>query len=146
MKPGEDPTYLKDYGPGECFGELALLYNCPRAATIRAEEESVCYSLDRDCFNHIVRDSTIKKRERYEEFLGKVELLSSLSAYEKGQVADCLTLEKFKCGDNIINQDEPGEKFYLIEQGTAQALKNITPSNEIFYNKFIHFSKKNFLS
>jgi cAMP-dependent protein kinase regulator len=52
-----EPTKLKDYSPGEGFGELALLYNAPRAATITATEASVCWKLDRDTFNHIVKDS-----------------------------------------------------------------------------------------
>lgn len=40
----EPGTFLKAYGPGESFGELALLYNAPRAATIIAEEDSICFS------------------------------------------------------------------------------------------------------
>ena len=56
--PGEsEPKSLKTYVPGEGFGELALLYNAPRAATITAISESVCWRLDRDTFNHIVKDA-----------------------------------------------------------------------------------------
>ena len=43
-----DDTYLKTYVPGESFGELALLYNCPRAASIVAKEDSTLFSLDRE--------------------------------------------------------------------------------------------------
>ena len=31
---------LKEYQPGEAFGELALLYNAPRAASISAKTKS----------------------------------------------------------------------------------------------------------
>ncbi len=56
--PGKsEPTFLKTYQPGEGFGELALLYNCPRAATITAKSDSVVWRLDRDTFNNIVKDA-----------------------------------------------------------------------------------------
>ena len=58
----ENETYLKTYQPGESFGELALLYNAPRAATITANEEVVLWSLDRKTFNHILKGAIIKKR------------------------------------------------------------------------------------
>jgi cAMP-dependent protein kinase regulator len=55
----DDPedTFLKVYHPGEAFGELALLYNAPRAATIIAKSDAILFSLDRECFNGIVKDA-----------------------------------------------------------------------------------------
>lgn len=61
--------------PGESFGELSLLYNAPRAASIIADEEALLWSLDRQTFNHIVKDAASKKREKYETFLEKVKIL-----------------------------------------------------------------------
>ena len=79
---------MKTYKPGEAFGELALLYNAPRAASIQSKTESVLFSLDRECFNHIVKDSATKKRERFEETLKHVELLDSMDPYERIHLAD----------------------------------------------------------
>jgi len=57
---------LKTYKAGESFGELSLLYNAPRAATIKATSKSVCFALDRATFNNIVKDASVKKREKFE--------------------------------------------------------------------------------
>lgn len=54
---GGTKKHLKDYVPGEGFGELALLYNAPRAATITATAASTVMKLDRGTFNHIVKDA-----------------------------------------------------------------------------------------
>lgn len=75
-------THLKVYKSGESFGELSLLYNVPRAASITALEDCVLYKLDRDTFNNIVKDAAMRRREMYEEFLKKVPLLTGLDNYE----------------------------------------------------------------
>jgi len=83
FKGQNDPTFLKRYEPGEAFGELALLYNAPRAATITSDGDSTLYALDRQTFNHIVKDAAIRKKDRYETFLKKVEILKTMDDYER---------------------------------------------------------------
>ena len=123
FKAGDNPTYLKTYYPGESFGELALLYNAPRAATIRAKTDSTCWALDRECFNNIVKDAAIKKRQKYENTLKKVEILKSIDPYELGQICDALKMKIFKKGETIIKQDDNGDIFYILEEGSAHAEK-----------------------
>jgi cAMP-dependent protein kinase regulator len=55
-----ESTFLKEYHIGESFGELSLLYNTPRAATITAKTDAIVWRLDRDTFNNIVKDAASK--------------------------------------------------------------------------------------
>eukprot|EP00933_Yihiella_yeosuensis_P022940 TRINITY_DN17950_c3_g1_i1.p1 TRINITY_DN17950_c3_g1~~TRINITY_DN17950_c3_g1_i1.p1 ORF type:complete len:442 (+),score=140.30 TRINITY_DN17950_c3_g1_i1:114-1328(+) len=119
---GEDKV-VKSVNAGDVFGELALLYNCPRAATVVAKDTCICWQLDRESFNHIVKDAAVQRRNRYDEFLKSVTLIASIDAYERSQIADALVPETFKKGDFIVKQDDPGDKFYIIEEGALYATK-----------------------
>ena len=96
FKAGEAPVKLKTYVPGEGFGELALLYNAPRAATIVATEDSVAWKLDRGTFNHIVKDAAQRKREKYDSFLQSVPILQSMDPYERSKLGDAVKEETYK--------------------------------------------------
>ena len=119
---GEE-KYLKTYIPGESFGELALLYNSPRAATIKAKTNCILWVLDRETFNNIVKDSAQKKREKYENFLKNVDILSTIDSYELTQICDALKSEVYNKGDLIIREGESGNVFYILEEGEAIATK-----------------------
>ena len=122
---------VRSYKPGDYFGELALLYNAPRAATIKAIKDNVVlYSLDRLTFNHIVKDSAMKRREKYEDILKKVKVLDSIDNTERHKLIDSITEVKFKEGENIIKQGEAGHKFYFLLEGTAKAEKIVKKGEE----------------
>lgn len=114
---------VKTCEAGDVFGELALLYNCPRAASVEASEKCILWQLDRDTFNNIVSEAAAKKRNRYDTFVSKVGLLASMDAYERGQLIDALQPEVFAAGATICTQGENGSKFYIIEDGEAVATK-----------------------
>eukprot|EP00927_Polykrikos_kofoidii_P084868 TRINITY_DN9065_c0_g2_i1.p1 TRINITY_DN9065_c0_g2~~TRINITY_DN9065_c0_g2_i1.p1 ORF type:complete len:404 (+),score=106.22 TRINITY_DN9065_c0_g2_i1:147-1358(+) len=122
-KPDGCEKIVKVCDAGDVTGELALLYNCPRAASVQAAEKSILWQLDRETFNHIVKDGAQKKRARYDAFLSKVGLLESMDAYERSQLADALRVECVKEGTTIVSQGEEGKKFYIIEEGEAVATK-----------------------
>lgn len=123
--------YLLTYGPGDSFGELALLYNAKRAANIKAKTDSVLWCLDRETFNNIVKQAAINKRERYEKFLSGIKILSDMDDYERGKIADALKPIHFSTDEYVIRQGEDGKSFFFIENGTAVALKVKKNSNFI---------------
>ena len=59
QKKEDGDKYLKTYIHGEAFGELALLYNAPRAASIVAQNDCLLWELDRETFNNIVKTAAV---------------------------------------------------------------------------------------
>ena len=112
---------LLTYGPGDAFGELALMYNAPRAASIISKEPCVLFSLDRESFNHIVKEAVVRKREMFNEFLAKIPLLDSLNSQEKDKICDCLQTAFYRPGEYVIKEGDKGDTFYFIQDGKCIA-------------------------
>lgn len=118
-KGGNPEIKVHTYKPGDAFGELAIMYNAPRAATCRAQTEAKLWALDRVSFKCIVVAAAMQKREMYKGFLGNVPILSSLNEMEVMTLADSLAEEKYADGDFICKQGDEGNFFYIIKEGEA---------------------------
>jgi CRP-like cAMP-binding protein/Tfp pilus assembly protein PilF len=111
---------------GGSFGELALMYSSPRAATVTAVDNDVLWALDRQTFRKILLINMLNHRRKVETFLKNVPLLTTLTAYERGVVADALEYKTYQPGDVVFRQGDPGDAFYIVEQGTLQATQQAT--------------------
>jgi cAMP-dependent protein kinase regulator len=62
----------------------------------------------------------------YETFLLSVPILASLEGYERAKIADALESRTFQSGEQVIQEGESGDEFYIIESGTALVEKSDT--------------------
>uniref|UniRef100_A0A673A9A7 cAMP-dependent protein kinase type I-alpha regulatory subunit n=1 Tax=Sphaeramia orbicularis TaxID=375764 RepID=A0A673A9A7_9TELE len=122
--------WVTSIGEGGSFGELALIYGTPRAATVRAKTNVKLWGIDRDSYRRILMGSTLRKRKMYEEFLRKVSILESLDKWERLTVADALEPVQFEDGQKIVVQGEPGDEFFIILEGSAAVLQRRSENEE----------------
>ncbi|XP_059161439.1 cAMP-dependent protein kinase type II regulatory subunit-like isoform X2 [Physella acuta] len=102
------------------FGELALMYNMPRAATIVAASNGTVWGLDRQTFRRIVLKTAFNKRKRYEKLIEGCVMLKTLDMYERMNVCDALTSQQFSDGERIINQGDKADCMYFVEEGQVR--------------------------
>uniref|UniRef100_A0A3P9JP13 cAMP-dependent protein kinase type I-alpha regulatory subunit n=1 Tax=Oryzias latipes TaxID=8090 RepID=A0A3P9JP13_ORYLA len=122
--------WVTSIGEGGSFGELALIYGTPRAATVKAKTNVKLWGIDRDSYRRILMGSTLRKRKMYEEFLRKVSILESLDKWERLTVADALEPVQFEDGQKIVVQGEPGDEFFIILEGSAAVLQRRSEHEE----------------
>lgn len=122
---GDDLKTVFTYENEGYFGELALLYNMPRAASIRAETDGSLWALDRQTFRKIVLKSAFQKRKMYESFLENVSLLECLEKYERENIADALVSQAYSAGDIVVKQGDRANGMYFVETGTLVVLKQM---------------------
>jgi len=113
-------TKVKECRSGDFFGELALMYNAPRAATVKAMTALRCWAVERNTFKMTLMESTINKRNRYEQFLDSVPILESLYKYEKLTIADALETKQVSAGEAVVTEGDSGNDFFIIEKGSVE--------------------------
>jgi cAMP-dependent protein kinase regulator len=109
------------------FGELALMYNMPRAATIIATTPGTLWAMDRSTFRRIVLKNAFNKRKMYETLLESVPMLQSLDSYERMNVADALVSKQFADGDLILKQGDGADCMYFVEDGEVRIAMRQAP-------------------
>jgi len=114
-----DGVKVGQYRRGGCFGELALLYNSPRAATIVATADSRVWEVSRNVFRNTVAETSREKSDANIEFMKQVDLFKPYLSNELLLIRDGLEENKYDKGTIIIKEGDDADKFYVIKEGIA---------------------------
>jgi cAMP-dependent protein kinase regulator len=105
---------------GKSFGELALLYTSPRAASVIAESDTILYRVDQKTFRYIMQSQTLQTENDKKDLLLGVAFLKTLEPSDINKLIHTMTPRKFEPGEYLCRKGEQGDIFYVIQEGTVR--------------------------
>ncbi|KAG8460041.1 hypothetical protein KFE25_014186 [Diacronema lutheri] len=127
----KDGKQVFEYSGAGFFGELALMYNTSRSATVEAASAGVVWALDRATFRHLVTSAQEQRAKVSQESLAKVVILQSLSVADRRRLGDALVAREYTDGEVVIVQGAYGGNMFLIEEGKAVACQDATVGGKV---------------
>ncbi|XP_053983125.1 cGMP-dependent protein kinase, isozyme 2 forms cD5/T2 isoform X1 [Hylaeus anthracinus] len=115
-----DGKYMSTLAPGKVLGELAILYNCKRTATITAATDCQLWAIDRQCFQTIMMRTGLSRQAEYTDFLKSVPIFKNLPEETLIKISDVLEETFYNNGDYIIRQGARGDTFFIISRGQVR--------------------------
>jgi ABC-type lipoprotein export system ATPase subunit/CRP-like cAMP-binding protein len=121
---GENEIHVNQLVRGQYFGEMALLGNGLRGATVKAAPDMAASvaELDIEAFNKLINDSRVL-REELTDIVEKRNIfnqLQTISSFDHKSLTTILKDRKsveYESGHDILKQGEVGETFYLLLDG-----------------------------
>ena len=127
MRNGTEET-LRRLGPGDYFGEIALLGRTARTATIKSLDTLHLLVLRKGDFErllapHLAVSERVDQAIRESEDLRRLPLLTGLGPGELAEVGRRLRREHIASGAEVVRQGDAGTRFYIIQSGQAEVVQ-----------------------
>ncbi|GFV40052.1 hypothetical protein TNCV_2783711 [Trichonephila clavipes] len=136
----KEGKFLCNLGPGKVFGELAILYNCTRTATVKAIMDCKLWAIERQCFQTIMMRTGLVRQAEYTNFLKSVPTFRNLSEDVLIKIADVLEEAFYNEGDYIVRQGARGDTFFIISKGKVKVTMRSDPNSG--EEKFIRYLQR----
>jgi len=105
---------LSKISAGQSFGDRALEFGVTRTADAICEGYVICFSITKTTFDRLLGPLTNIWRF---DALRQVKVLATLSDQQLLDLADLMTERVFAKGDIIFRKGDPGDCFYVVEDG-----------------------------
>lgn len=112
-----DGTVVGGVKAGDVVGELALLYNEKRSATVKTESTCILWSLSRTAFHSIQATQSAQSRYSTYQKLRAVPCFESLNGYTLKKLMTVMSKSTFRDGEDILNTNEKTGTCLLLEHG-----------------------------
>ncbi|KAM9356418.1 cGMP-dependent protein kinase 2 [Pholidichthys leucotaenia] len=117
---------LRNLTSGDVFGELAILYNCKRTATVKAKTAVHLWFMERHTYRTIITNKSKKRREELMGFLKTSRTLKDLNDVQLSKIIDSMEEVKYQNKDVIVQEGTEGNTFYIILKGEVLVTKNVS--------------------
>lgn len=105
---------------GNGFGELALIHDSLRTATIRTVEKVHLWGIGRKVFREALKTLSSLKFDENKRFLQCVPFLSCLTESQLDSIVAVSVCQCFTHGQKILIEGDPGDHFYIIQEGSVE--------------------------
>jgi cAMP-dependent protein kinase regulator len=106
---------------GASFGELALLYASPRAATVRAESEPTkLFRVEQKTFRSLLQKQTKIMEAEKVRLLKSIDFLKEIGGLDKKRLAGAMAPKNFEPGTSLVKKGDEGDAFYVIHEGEVK--------------------------
>ncbi|XP_060739000.1 cGMP-dependent protein kinase 2 [Tachysurus vachellii] len=116
---------------GDVFGELAILYNCKRTASVKAVTAVKLWCIERQIYRSIMAIKSKKKREQLMGFLKTARTFKSLSDEQLSSIIDSMEEVKFQENEVIVREGAEGDTFYIILNGEVEVTKKVNGQQKL---------------
>ena len=119
-------------GEGAVIGELALLYNVPRTATVSCVSEggASLWVLHRSVFQRTIRAETIARRRQVYEFLKSNHFFSSMGERQLSRLTDAVEVVHFEAKVEIMREGDAADAMYIIKEGQCVVSQEIITQDD----------------
>lgn len=108
---------------GKAFGGLALLYNCPRTASVKAIDDCGVWGANGATFHKVLQENAQKFYAENRAFLDSIRLFDGMTPKQKDRVGEAFRTEVFEVNNRVVTAGEAETAIYFVKKGELSVCK-----------------------